>query len=87
MVWHLHQIIKLSAGVLTITKSSAVYQMIGFLIVGYLDPFFLIALAMGMAIAFIIAIIVGIPFIYKRSKKVTIGKADRGLNFYSDNNQ
>ncbi len=48
--------------------SSLIYQLIGFLVLGYLDPFFLIAFIGGAAIAFVIAMLTGIPFVCKRKE-------------------
>ena len=48
---------------------SVVYQLIGILVLGYLDPFFMIAFINTTIIAFIISIISGIPFAYMRRKK------------------
>jgi len=53
--------------------SSFLFQIIGFLIVGHLDPFFLVAFLKITIIAFAISIVVGIAFFYKRIK--SSGKA------------
>lgn len=49
--------------------SSILYQLIGFIILGYLDPFYLIALAGGVVIAFLIALLIGIPVVHNRKKQ------------------
>jgi hypothetical protein len=48
--------------------SSISYQLIGFVILGYLDPFFLIASVIGAIVAFLIALLTGIPVVYYRKK-------------------
>ena len=48
--------------------SSVIYQILGFIVVGYLDPFFIPALLNSLALSFIIAVIVSIPFAYTRFK-------------------
>lgn len=57
------------ACLLSSTIISGTYQVIGIFVIGYLDPFFMIAFINTTAIAFIIAIIVGIPFAYMRRKE------------------
>lgn len=52
----------IAAGVLT----SLIYQIIGIAVIGYLDPYFLIAFAIGSVFAFFIAILIGIPIACKR---------------------
>ena len=49
--------------------SSIIFQIIGFFVMGYLDPFYLWAFVGGVVVAFIIALLVGIPIEYKRKKK------------------
>jgi uncharacterized membrane protein YfcA len=48
--------------------SSVIYQILGFIVVGYLDPFIIPAFLNSLGVSFIIAVIVSIPFIYARSK-------------------
>lgn len=45
------------------------FQFAVFLYLGYLDPFFIIALAAGAVVAFAVASIVGVPFIRIRRKR------------------
>lgn len=48
--------------------SSVLYQIIGILVVGYLDPFFPIAFVVSLLVAFILSAIAGIPIRYRRWK-------------------
>ncbi|MFA5780091.1 MAG: hypothetical protein WC947_08125 [Elusimicrobiota bacterium] len=48
--------------------SSILFQIIGFFIIGYLDPFFIIALLPESVLALIIALLIGLPFLYFRKK-------------------
>ena len=48
--------------------SSVCYQILGYFVLGYLDPFFLIALSNGAVVAFFLALFTGIPLAYKRKK-------------------
>ena len=52
-------------------SSSVIYQILGVFVLGYLDPFFIIAFVVGTVIAIIIACIVGIPFVCKHSKGIS----------------
>lgn len=58
----------LLAAVISATLSTVVFQVIGYLIMGYLDPFFLIALILGWIVAFIVGLLVGLPFLIKQRK-------------------
>ena len=58
----------LFASVLSAIVSSIIFQIIGYFVLGYLDPFFIIALITGAAVAFIIALLTGLPFSYSRKK-------------------
>lgn len=58
------------ASILGGISSSIIYQIIGVFVIGYLDPFFLIAFVPETVIAIVIACIVGIPFIHKHSKEI-----------------
>lgn len=51
-------------------SSSVIYQILGVFVLGYLDPFFIIAFVVGTVIAIIIACIVGIPFVRKHAKEI-----------------
>ena len=54
------------ASVLAAIVSSICFQIIGFFVLGYLDPFFLIALFMGALVAFVLALLAGVPFFMVR---------------------
>ena len=45
------------------------FQFAAYLHLGYLDPFFIIALATGAAVAFAVAALVGVPFVRIRRKR------------------
>ena len=47
----------------------SIYQILGIMIIGYLDPFFIYGLIAEIIVSLIIAIFVGIPFLYFRFKK------------------
>ena len=49
--------------------ASVVFQCVIYLQLGYLDPFFMIALVVGGVVALVVAAIVGIPFLWVRRKK------------------
>ncbi|KQC08352.1 MAG: hypothetical protein APR62_04875 [Smithella sp. SDB] len=53
-----------------------IYQIMGIIITGYLDPFFIYGLITEMVLSFIIAIIIGIPFLYLRFRN----KEEKRLN-------
>jgi len=50
------------ACVLSAVVSSVLFQIFAYFHAGYLDPFFIIALIVGAAAAFVISLIVGLPF-------------------------
>lgn len=56
----------LFASLLAAISASILFHLIGYFVLGYLDPFFLISLFTGAAIAFVISILIGIPLAYKR---------------------
>jgi hypothetical protein len=56
--------------------SSVIYQTLGFVVVGYLDPFIIPAFLKSLAVSFIIAVIVSIPFAYTRFKAEKIMNKD-----------
>lgn len=56
------------ACILAALISSISYQLIGYFVLGYLDPFFLIALATSIGVAFLLAMLTGIPVVYNRKK-------------------
>jgi uncharacterized membrane protein len=45
------------------------YQAMGYVLLGYLDPFFVIAMVFSALCAALIAAVVGLPFAYGRRKK------------------
>lgn len=45
------------------------YQVLGYALLGYLDPFFVIAIVFSAICASLIAALVGLPFAYGRRKK------------------
>jgi hypothetical protein len=57
----------LLACIVTSIITSLIFQIIGFFVIGYFDPFFLFALIGGALVSFIIAVIVGIPFAHGRN--------------------
>ena len=69
--FYLHRRLKkfVLACLLSSIITSVTYQLIGIVVLGYLDPFFMIAFMNTTIIAFIIAVIVGIPFAYMRRKE------------------
>jgi hypothetical protein len=48
--------------------SSVIYQALGFVVIGYLDPFIIPAFLKSLAVSFVIAVIVSIQFAYTRFK-------------------
>lgn len=58
----------LRASLIAATMASIVFQFLAYWHVGYLDPFFPIALLTGGAIAWGIALVVGLPFRRTRSR-------------------
>ena len=59
----------LVASLCAAVMASVGFQFAAYLHLGYLDPFFIIALATGAVVAFAIAALVGIPFIRVRRKR------------------
>lgn len=59
----------LYASILSAIVASLTFQIIGYFVVGYLDPFFIPALVIGAGIAFCIALVIGLPFTYIRRTK------------------
>ena len=59
-----------SASLISAILSNALFQFIAYLHVGYLDPFLPIALLVGGALAYAIALIVGLVFLaYRKTSK------------------
>ena len=48
--------------------ADVLFQIVAYLYVGYLDPFFLVALIFGFFAAFLVAVAVGIPFHIARKR-------------------
>ena len=70
LVYHLRVQNYLVASALSAITVSVLFQIIGYLVVGYLDPFFIVATIGGGVVAWIIALVVGIPVFYvKRTKE------------------
>jgi len=59
------------SSILAALTASILFQVIGFFVLGYLDPFFLIAFVNTLIISFIISVLVGVPFAYLRKKAKT----------------
>jgi len=49
--------------------SAIVFQLIACIAEGYVDPFFIIALPPEIGIAFVIALLTGLSFTYRRKKQ------------------
>jgi hypothetical protein len=49
--------------------ASIAFQFVVYLHLGYLDPFFIFALVVGAAVAFGVAVVIGVPFIRARRKR------------------
>jgi phage shock protein C len=56
------------SSILSAILASLLYQIIGFFVLGYLDPFFSKAFVNTLPISIFIALLVGIPFVYYRRK-------------------
>ncbi len=74
-IWH-RQVSEYSGYTITVLLamlsafiSTILFQAVGYLVVGYLDPFFLIALIGGWIISFIISLIIGFVFLPSAEKK------------------
>jgi len=65
----------LMSSILSALTASILFQVIGFFVLGYLDPFFGIAFLNTLIISFIISILVGVPFAYRRKKAKTNNRA------------
>ena len=69
ILWHTF-LKRISIAILGSAITAAVaFQVCNYILHGYLDPFFIIALVTTFAIAFIIALVVGIPFRVWRGKQ------------------
>jgi len=56
----------LLASVLSAIVSAVIFQIIGYFVLGYLDPFVIIALITGAMVSFVIALLTGLPFLNLR---------------------
>lgn len=56
----------LLSALLSATISVIVFQLLEFLTLGYLDPFFFIVIPVTWLIAFVICLIAGLPFLKKQ---------------------
>jgi len=62
-----------SASLISAAGTNIIFQMIGYFVLGYIDPFIFIALVVGSIIAFIVSLVIGI--IMKRLTKNETTKA------------
>ena len=69
LVYHFKVRNYLAASALAAITASVLFQIIGFFVEGYLDPFFIVAAIVGGVVAFVIAIVVGIPVSYFQKKR------------------
>ncbi len=56
------------AAVLSAFVVSISFQVFAYAVVGYLDPFFIVALIVGWLISFFISLLIGLPFFFERKK-------------------
>ncbi len=56
------------AAILSACIASISFQSFAYVVVGYLDPFFIVALLVGWLIGFFISLLIGIPFLFERRK-------------------
>jgi hypothetical protein len=56
------------AAILSTVSASIAFQVIAYMHLGYLDPFFVIAFGISLGITLLISLLVGIPFAYYRKK-------------------
>jgi hypothetical protein len=69
VIWHIF-VKRISIAIIgAAITASATFQAYNYILLGYLGPFFIIALVTTTAIAFIIALIVGVPFRIWRGKQ------------------
>ena len=59
----------LISSALAAVVASILYQVVGYFILGYLDPFFMIAFTISLAVSFTISVIIGLPFAINRKKR------------------
>jgi hypothetical protein len=83
-LWH-RFVPRYAIAVVGATLSTAVaFQVIAFIQLGYLDPFFLIAAATSGGLALLIAIVVGLPFRARRSRIVVHAAPTEGSRTQSN---
>lgn len=65
-----HVLIKsyIPAAFFSSVTTAVCFQFLGYFVVGYLDPLFIVALIITWLISFIIALLIGIPFFLERRK-------------------
>ena len=74
VAWHL-RVKNILFAVIGATITTAIaFQIANYLFIGYLDPFFMIAMFTTGAIAFIASLIIGIPFLVIRKRKIIDSK-------------
>jgi fructose-specific phosphotransferase system IIC component len=61
----------LISSIISALLASLLFQVIEFFVLGNLDPFFFIAFVNSLIISFIISILVGVPFVYRRKRAKT----------------
>ncbi len=57
------------SSVLAAVVASTLFQVVGYFILGYLDPFFMIAFTISLAVSFIVSVVVGLSFTIIRKKR------------------
>jgi len=78
MLWH-RFVARYAIAVVGATLSTVVaFQVIAFVQLGYLDPFFLIAAVTSGCLALLIAIVIGLPFRARRSRVVATAAPTQG---------
>jgi len=50
--------------------STVIYQVINYIVAGYLDPFFIMALVNGFLAYMVLSLIIGLPFLIARRKQI-----------------
>ena len=58
-----------TSSVLAAVVASTLFQLVGYFVLGYLDPFFMIAFTISLAVSFTISVIVGLLFVINRKKR------------------
>ena len=75
LVWHCLVNSFVLAVVGATTTAVIAFQVAAYIHLGYLDPFFLIAIATSLVIAAVIALLVGLPFCARRKQRAPEGSA------------